>query len=559
MESTGSGGGVLRAVAALLRRIFGTPSWAPPPWASAFAAQVRRFRAAARTFAAAHRRAVLAGVAGLVVVALALAGVARWLESRPKPLRIAVAVTAPALTAIEVVPRPAPLRLRFDASAARLERIGKLVSQGVRLEPAISGDWKFEDDRTLVFRPAQDWGVGQDYRVTLDRSLFPAHVLLERYEVTFRSAPFEARFAHSEFYQDPTNPQLKQVVATLSFSHPVDSADLAKRIVLRRRGEASGFFGLGGKGHPFTLSFDKLKGEAYVRSEPIPIPDDDTAMIVTLEAGARATRGGNLAERPIRTEVTIPGMYTYFRVERAHVTLVPNERLEPEQVLVVETTAGATEEELSRNVAAWILPKDRPALEGQEAVKDYRWHSAVEIGPEVLAKATKLPLAAIPAGRDDAVLHSFKVQAPVGAHVYVRIAKGTRSFGGYVLAKELATVARVPEFPKEVKIAQPGALLSLSGEKMVSILARDVDGLRFEVARVIPGQVAHLVTQTSGAFADPQFESYRFGPDDLTERFEEKRPLQKQAPGKAQYAGFDLGKYLGDGSGRLRPVPPDGR
>ncbi len=537
-------------MAPLLGRVFGTVRWTPPTWGSALATRARRGGAAIRSFVGARRRAVLTGGAGLAALLAVAAGLLWWLESRPKPLRISVEVTAPGLTAIEAVPRPEPLRIRFGASAARLDRIGKVASQGVRLEPSMPGEWKFEDDQALVFRPAQDWGVGQDYRVTLDRSLFPPHVLLERYEVAFRSAPFEARFARSEFYQDPVNPQLKQVVATLSFSHPVDGADLAKRVALRMRGAGGGFLGLRGKGQPFTLSFDKLKGEAYLRSEPVAIPADDTAMTVTIEAGARAARGGTPTGGPISVEVPIPGMYTFFRVEHTRLALVPNERLEPEQVLVVETTAGATEEELSKNVAAWLLPKDRPAIEGQEVVKGYRWHSPLEIVPEVFAKATKLPLAPIPADRDDAVLHSFKFQAPVGAHVYVRVAKGTRSFGGYVLAKEFSSVARVSEYPREVKIAQPGALLSLSGEKRVSILARDVEGLHFEVARVIPGQVAHLVTQTSGTFGEPQFESYRFGADDLTERFEEKRPLQKQPPGKAQYTAFDLGAYLGEGSSR---------
>ncbi len=544
-------GRLLRAIAALLRSMFGTLSWAPPRWIALQAQRARRLTETMRAFARARRRAVMMGAAGFAVVVIAAAGVVHWLESRPKPLRLSVTVVAPGLTPIEATPRPEPLRVVFGASAARLGRIGKPVTQGVMLDPRVPGEWTFEDDRTLVFRPAQDWGVGQDYRVTLDRSLFPGHVLLERYELAFRSAPFEARFARSEFYQDPTNPQLKQVVATVSFSHPVDGTDLAKRISLRFRGERVGLLGLGaGKRHSFTLSFDKLKGEAYVRSEPIAIPDDDTAMTVTVGAEARAARGGKPTDHAIATEVAIPGMYTYFSVSAARLTLVPNERLEPEQVLVVETTAGATEEQLSKNVAAWILPKERPARDGQEAVKDYRWHSPLEIGPEILALGTKLPLTPIPADRADATLHSFKFEAPVGAHVYLRVAKGTRSFGGYVLAQEFATVARVPEFPKEVKIAQPGALLSLSGEKKVSILARDVDGLRFEVARVIPGQVAHLVTQTSGAFSAPHFDSYRFGADDLTERFEEKRPLQKGPPGKAQYAGLDLGRYLGEGDGR---------
>jgi len=542
---------LLRAIAAFLRATFGTLSWAPPNWLAASARRTRRLAEGVRTFASAHRRAVVMGAAGCALAVIAAAGVVRWLESRPRPLRLSVTVVAPGLTRIEAAPRPEPLRVVFGASAARLDRIGKPVSHGVTLEPQVPGEWKFEDDRTLVFRPAEDWGVGQDYRITLDRSLFPGHVLLEHDELAFRSAPFEARFARSEFYQDPTNPQLKQVVATVSFSHPIDGTDLAKRISLRLRGERGGLLGLrGGKKHSFTLSFDKLKGEAYVRSEPIAIPEDDTAMTVTVEAGARAARGGKPADHAIATEVAIPGMYTSFRVSEARLALVPNERLEPEQVLVVETTAGATEDQVSKNVAAWILPKDRPARDGQEAVKDYRWSSPLEIGPEILSLGTKLSLTPVPADRDDATLHSFRFEAPVGAHVYLRVAKGTRSFGGYVLAQEFATVARVPEFPKEVKIAQPGALLSLSGEKKVSILARDVAGLRIQVARVLPGQVAHLVTQTSGTFSEPHFDSYRFGADDLTERFEEKRPLQKNSPGKAQYAGLDLGRYLGDGNGR---------
>ena len=215
----------------------------------------------------------------------------------------------------------------------------------------------------------------------------------------------------------------------------------------------------------------------------------------------------------------------------------------------MELSAGATEAEMKRAVSAWLLPRDRPAADGNPAVKDYRY-TPEEVGPEVLARSTRLQLAPIPADRNDATLHSFKFQAPVGARLYVRVEKGTRSFGGYVLAKEAAAVLDVPEYPQELKIAQPGALLSLSGEKKVSIFARDVDGVRFEVARVIPGQVAHLVTQSSGTFAEPRFDAWRFGPDDLTERFEEQRPLQRPAAGKAQYTAFDLAPYLDRGGSR---------
>ena len=542
---------LLHAVPALLVGALGRLSWTPPAWSIAVAGATRRGAGSVTAFLRAHRRAAIASAAAVVVIALGAALALRWYQSRPRPLLIPVEVTAPPLTAIEVVPRPHPLQVTFGASAARLDRVGKVVAQGVRLEPAVPGEWRFEDDRTLVFRPAQDWPVGQRYRVTLDKALFPEHVRLATRELTFETAPFVASIERAEFYQDPVDPRLKQVVVALAFSHPVDTADLARHVRLHLQGAKGGLFGLGATGRPFTVSFDKLAGHAYVKSESIPIPEDDTVMVVTLEKGARAARGGPPTEEPISTEVKVPGMFSYFRVAKGHVTLVPNERLEPEQVLVLETSAGATEEEIGKHVAAWILPRNRPAREGEPEVKNYRWHAPEEIGPEILDKGSKLPLARIPADRNDATLHSFKIQAPVGAHALRAHRQGHRRASAATCwpASGRRCCASRP-FPKEVKIAQPGSLLSLAGEKKVSILARDVAGLRFEVARVLPGQVAHLVTQSGGTFADPQFDATGSAPTTSTERFEEKRPLQRKAPGKAQYTAFDLSRYLEQGGRR---------
>ena len=103
------------------------------------------------------------------------------------------------------------------------------------------------------------------------------------------------------------------------------------------------------------------------------------------------------------------------------------------------------------------------------------------------------------------------LQAPAGAHLYVRVAKVTRSFGGYVLAQESASVVRVPDFPQEVKIAQPGALLSLAGEKMLSVLAR---GVHVGSNRINFLSTAHSqsdIDAVIGAFVESLIEGRREG------------------------------------------------
>ncbi len=69
--------------------------------------------------------------------------------------------------------------------------------------------------------------------------------------------------------------------------------------------------------------------------------------------------------------------------------------------------------------------------------------------------------------------------------------------------------------------------------------------MRLEVWRVRPGELAHLASrQTEGDFASPRFKSWTFGPDDITERFEEVITLAPDSPDKLQFLNFDLGRRL---------------
>jgi len=91
-----------------------------------------------------------------------------------------------------------------------------------------------------------------------------------------------------------------------------------------------------------------------------------------------------------------------------------------------------------------------------------------------------------------------------------------------------------------------GSLLSLSGDRRISIVSRNLPGMKLEVGRVLPDQLQHLVSLNDGSFSHPNLNG-RFGEDSLVERFREKRPFPAGKPGQAHYEGVDLGQYLASG------------
>jgi len=434
-----------------------------------------------------------------------------------------------------------------------LDQIGKNAASVVSMVPEIKGDWTWITDRQLKFTPAEDWAIGQEYNVELNKKMFPSHVNLERYSYSFTTPNFDYSMAKSEFYIDPQKPDIKKVVATISFTHPVDTADFEKRVHLRMEGQKTGFLGFGGdKDYPRVIFYNKYKTEAYIHSDSIRIPLDDTYMTVGIESGVRPAREASPSKRQVESKVLVPGMYSYFRISSSELTLVRNERYEPEQVLVLQASAGVLESDIQSALEAYELPSDYPALNGEPAIKNYSWGDPSRIGPEVLSLASRLKLEALPVDREYATLHSFRYQSRPGKFVYLKIRKGLKCYGDFVLAKDFYYVGQVPEFPRELKIMADGSVLSMSGERKLSLVSRDIDAIRFQIGRVIPSQINHLVSQSGGDMKLPEFNNWNFGEDNITEKFSEIRPLNKVEYGKTQYSSFDLSGYLGGEGGGLK-------
>ncbi len=523
--------------------LFGRLEWHAPPW---LAAIVRARRERPRRFWGA--------LIGVLLVGAAASGIYYYVQHLPQPLRYAARVNPPGVTPIvDDQPRPQSLRVRFEGvintpdlvarypdgapGIARLDLVGKELTEGVYTTPVLNGKWRWEDENTLLFEPAADWPAARTYNLRFAPVLFTPETHLVAEAVDFSTPGFEVSLADFTFYQDPVDKSQRKTVATFRFSHPVDAASFERNLVLAMR-PSGATIDVQPQPQGRKISYDTHHREAYVHSDPVVIGAQEQNMVLTLAKGVATTQGGALSAREIESRVLIPSVSSYFKVGTARSEIVRNADNDPEQTLILQFTDFVNAERVVGATHAWLLPLKKN--------RHQHWKGPREVTEEVLAGAEPVALRALPTEEDSANLHSFVIDLPEGRDLYLRLDGGLRSDGGFVMANAYDAVLRVPAYPKEAQVMASGSLVARTRDLKLPLLTRGLETLRFEVARLLPGQLNHLLSQTSGDISQPQFTNYRFNEDDLTERFEGFLDLSAAHPRAANYASLDLARYLGE-------------
>ena len=524
-----------RTLTFVLVNLIGRWQWQAPAWVAWAGAKGTR----ARRYLAAHP----ARAASLALVLLASGGAYVWYASRPKPHYVSYAVSEPGLTEYNDtgIASIKPMTVVFDESAAPLRQLQKAVTAGIDLSPAVAGTWFWRSDKELEFTPKDDWPVDGAFSVQLARKgLVASQVVLEHYSFTFRSQPFSARISESQFYQDPRDPNLKKLVATVTFTHPVDADRLQERVSLAVAKDAE-YLGLTPDSRHFTVAYDKFKLAAYIHSAALAMPRDDTPMTLRIDKGVRAARGGNDTRDRLQAVVTIPGR-TSLRLADARMTVVDNARYEPEQILLLRSSSPIAERAFNGNVSMQLLPARHPRQRPEDK-RLYDWREDGQIGREILAQSDPVTVSYVPSDEGGDVSHGFKFRAPVGRYLFVAVKEGVQGTGGYITAKPFIAIVRVQQYRRALTFLGQGSLLSLSGDRKVGFLVRDVRRVEVEIGRVLPNQLQHLAPQMWD-FSRPAL--YANLEDKLVERFTVTRDYGAAQPGKPTYDSIDVGEYLQD-------------
>ncbi len=521
----------------LFESVFGELRWTPPRWLA--------------RFGVARALLVLAGFAALVLGSVAIK---RYLDALPKPPRVVATATAPGLSAVvddEI--RPQPLRISFDVrsdprvpvdtveSVARIDLVGQAIEDGITLSPEMPGTWRWNGERELYFEPADDWPAGQRYRVDYDPGIFAPGLEFERLDAEFTTPGFEARLDELVFYQDPVDRNERRIVATLSFTHPVDENSLQEKLTLGTRAsgttirQAASAMGR-------ELTFDPTRRKAFVNSETVRIPDEENYATLTVAAGLTPLSGPARLADDVVESVRIPDVGSYFRANQVSAVITRDGDDAPQQSLIFEFTDQVQATALRAKLRAWVLPSS-VTINGQR-FSNKRWQSPREVTDEVLAQASEYAFDLNATERPATQFHSANVDVPEESYIYLRIDRGLESEGEFVMARMFDTVVRLPRYPREVSVAQSGAILPLTRDHKLTFLSRGVDSLKVEIGRLLESQVNHIATQTRGDIKNPWFNNYQLNEDNLTVRATRYIDLRAEHARDAVYSSLDLSEFL---------------
>ena len=459
----------------------------------------------------------------------------------PKPKTVSANIVPIEVTKLEKELKFLRLVVRFSESAARLEDLKKPSVQGVRLEPHLNGAWHWAQADILVFEPTEDWPADQKFKVIFDKNFFPRHVLMERLAYETRTPQFSVSIKELEIYQDPTNATRRDISATLELTHAIDPGELERHVQLTLAG-GSNIFPPNDPAPHFTVTYGLHRRIAYIHSSQIVLPEHDDFLNLTVTKGLHTIQGGAQTRDAIEQKLRIPSVASMFQIDSIQTTVARNKNGEPEQFVVLTTTADISTRDLSKALQIRLLPKRKPsdaekaaevetqgdlnessdesAASNEETESDddsvgsqiketELWKSATDVPDDVLDAAHRVAVTPVESEKPLGRQHAFRVRVESEGELYVRVNKGVQAFGGFPLSEDYNAVVAVPVLPREVQIEGQGGLLALSGERKLSIRSRGLNAIEYDIARVATTQINHLVSQTDGKIRAPAFPRLR--------------------------------------------------
>lgn len=397
--------------------------------------------------------------------------------------------------------------------AAKKEFIEQNVNKYVTISPKISGNWVFKGGNDLVFMPESEWKPDTEYKVSVNKDIINTAYNLRVADTSFKTERFLGKIVSTQVNIDNNNNRYYNV--EVAFNYKINSRDFAKKSSLT----------LNGKKLDFKATVDDSGYIGTIKSDAFELLDKEQEILYKLSKIESADGNVEIAYE-LQDTFIVPLSSQRFSVKGMSISVVFDEKGNPNHVLTVKFTDTVNGKYVKDAVTLYLLPKD-----ADEDVKN----------------GEKVDLTYIDSGNVVDLVHSFKINKEITekrSFLCNVINKNLKSSTGYRLSSSDSSIIDVNPLPATLSILQKGSLMSLKSDKILTFESRGLQWIDTEVGKVLPEQIQHVILfADDGGLNQVSFKSYLLDETNFTTLKRVKIPLSSAAYSQPSYASIDLSLY----------------
>lgn len=432
------------------------------------------------------------------------------------------------------------------------------------VEPTIKGKWKKVSDSFYEFVPSEHWLAGVDYKISLELdSYLKPNIEMTKTGHSFAMDRFQGNIQELKFYINPKDPSEKSVVGHVHFNYPINKKSIKKKvsfIVKNKKGKILDKL----KGKVFM---DKTETIAYIHSEGVKLRRKKQYIELQIDEGVESKLKFKPSDKNISRSLKIPSMYSFMTIDLRAIDLEKDMNDLPYHSFHILSNTALEQEALKEKLEIYRLPyyinEDlKEYLTNQRSLRSVgclnyeydqktknkkyyaNWHKCIQEMDSVLNKlVSKVDFEFVESKFIDPSKHEVKFDAKAKDYYLVVLKEGFASEQGYVLEDSLHRISRAPSFPKEIKLATDGSILSLGGNRKLSVYSRGVKKLKLNIKQVLANQIQHILSQSNGDKKNINFRNYRFDESNITREFKKEIELDFDLK-RGGYTTVDFSPYL---------------
>lgn len=386
---------------------------------------------------------------------------------------------------VRLSPDMTPCRAKYgNEAASKCSRLFGLVSSrvtGVSLSPAVEGVWRWEARGALAFMPEEPWPERTAFKVDLSGLRLPSATTLNTPVIDFTTPPLTMTSGFATFWMDPAVSGERALTVDALFSTTIADTKAFEASVKVDVPSRSGLT----FGKPVFI-WNHFRTGFYMKL-PVRTLGSATNVRITFPKAAgkwTAADGRHPVVQPgfrqAFVSYTIPAADSLYKMGEASLSPTRTETLEQVYELVLRPSLLTKPSDIVAAMRVTALP----ARMNEEAVSPTDWRRAPAVTPDVLARGTPVPvsIAQDPDTPSDSI--RLLLKARPGDFLHLALPAGFGPEKSAVLSDGWTTVLAAADPGAAVGFLQPGSMMTLSGSRTLTLMADDVDRIRWRIERI---------------------------------------------------------------------------